>query len=346
MRHIAWVGFLAGAIFVSAAMAETHSEIQAVDASGNATHPKVIRPGNPWSLDKQVVMEGIVVVAPYELTNTLTELLIAFQGEGADHAGTQIWSGAFFQDWPEPYDAYFGLLPGDRIRVTGYAAQFVGKANINEQHSDDPAKDFSIELLGHPGMPAPEVVPSVAVAKVFDATRATGGEYYQSRWVRMNNLTVTTPATWQAGEEVTVTDGTDTMQMMLSAVGDFSSFAPPAGPFDVVALFDQEPRPLDFAASRMAHYRLWVKRTEHILPQGSPFPVVAVRADFDHDGDVDMDDFGHLQRCLSGPGTLQLDPLCADARLDADGDVDDNDLAFFSNCMSGPNIPAGPTCAP
>jgi hypothetical protein len=333
--------YLAGGV----ALAETHGEIQAVDAAGDATHPKVIRPGVPWDLSKQVVLEGVVVVAPNELADTASELLIAFQGEGGDHACTQIWTGAFFQDWPEPYGAYFGLLPGDRIRVTGYAAQFIGKTNINEQHSDDPARDFVIELIGHAGMPVPEVVPSVAVAKAFDQTRATGGEYYQSRWVRMNNLTITSPETWQAGEQVTVTDGTGSMPMMLSVVGDFDSYSPPAGAFDVVALFDQEPLPLDFAASRTEHYRLWVKRTEHILPPGGPFPFV-VRADFDHDGDVDMADFGHLQRCMAGPSTIQIDPDCFDARLDADGDVDADDLAVFDNCFSGPNVPASPQCAP
>ncbi|HSW44742.1 MAG TPA: hypothetical protein VLM89_04140, partial [Phycisphaerae bacterium] len=147
------------------ARAETHWEIQAVDAAGNTTHPKVIRPGNPWAPSKQIVIEGVVTVGPGEFVNTDTQMLIAFQGEGSDHAGTQIWSGAFFQEWPGPYGAYFGLLPGDRIRVTGYAAQFVGKTNINEQHSDDPARDFVIELIGRPGMPVPEVVPSVAVAR-------------------------------------------------------------------------------------------------------------------------------------------------------------------------------------
>jgi len=290
MRVLVSAVAIVGALFSVAAFAETHSEIQAVDASGNATHPKVIRPGNPWSPALQVVMEGVIVAAPEELTDTASELLISFQGEGDDHAGTQIWSGAFFQDWPGPYAPYFGLLPGDRIRVTGYAAQFVGKVNINEQHSDDPAKDFVIEWIGHPGMPVPETVSDVATATTFDATRMTGGEYYQSRWVRMNNLTITTPETWQAHEEVTVTDGTGAMQMMLSATGDFDDYTPPTGPFDVVALFDQEPRPLDFAASRTGHYRLWVKRMGHILPPGAPFLSRAVsRVTHEAAGDFDID---------------------------------------------------------
>ena len=47
----------------------------------------------------------------------------------------------------------------------------------------------------------------------------------------------------------------------------------------------------------------------------------AVAADFDHDGDVDLADFAHMQTCFSGEEP-QLDPECLDARLDIDTDVD------------------------
>jgi hypothetical protein len=66
--------------------------------------------------------------------------------------------------------------------------------------------------------------------------------------------------------------------------------------------------------------------------------------DFDHDGDVDMADFGHFQRCLTGPDTIQDDPACLDAKLDADSDVDADDLAIFRNCFSGSNVPARSEC--
>src|SRR5690606_20067376 len=41
--------------------------------------------------------------------------------------------------------------------------------------------------------------------------------------------------------------------------------------------------------------------------------------DFDGDGDVDMEDFAHLQRCLKGPNILQDDPACENADLDGQG---------------------------
>ncbi|MHC4445748.1 MAG: SGNH/GDSL hydrolase family protein [Planctomycetota bacterium] len=64
--------------------------------------------------------------------------------------------------------------------------------------------------------------------------------------------------------------------------------------------------------------------------------------DFDGDNDVDQEDFGHFQACMTGIGNPQNDPECLDARLDADGDVDLNDFTIFQNCMNGANHP--PKC--
>jgi hypothetical protein len=67
-------------------------------------------------------------------------------------------------------------------------------------------------------------------------------------------------------------------------------------------------------------------------------------ADFDHDGDVDQDDYAHFQRCLTGEGVPQNDPACLNARMDNDTDVDAADFEIFYKCMSGPNVPASPEC--
>ena len=56
--------------------------------------------------------------------------------------------------------------------------------------------------------------------------------------------------------------------------------------------------------------------------------------DFDLDEDVDQDDFGHLQGCLSGSGVSYLSG-CASADLDHDGDVDGDDLQRFRTCFGG-----------
>lgn len=68
--------------------------------------------------------------------------------------------------------------------------------------------------------------------------------------------------------------------------------------------------------------------------------------DLDRDGDVDQDDFGMLQACLSGSFVPQTDPACRDARLDGDDDVDSADVQLFVGCVSGPNVPSDPDCLP
>ena len=73
-------------------------------------------------------------------------------------------------------------------------------------------------------------------------------------------------------------------------------------------------------------------------------PPVGYQGDFDGDDDVDQADFGHFQRCLTGPGIAQSDPLCTKAKLDADSDVDQDDFGIFQACMSGPNETPNGAC--
>lgn len=72
---------------------------------------------------------------------------------------------------------------------------------------------------------------------------------------------------------------------------------------------------------------------------------IPVPCDFDHDGDVDLSDFGHLQQCLSGREIPQTAAACEDARLDAGTDVDEDDVALFITCLSGAGIRGDPDCA-
>lgn len=68
--------------------------------------------------------------------------------------------------------------------------------------------------------------------------------------------------------------------------------------------------------------------------------------DFNQDLDVDIEDFSHLQECLSGPNIPPADAGCTDADLDWDADVDGDDVAIFLGCLSGPGNPAYPLCGP
>ncbi len=73
--------------------------------------------------------------------------------------------------------------------------------------------------------------------------------------------------------------------------------------------------------------------------------VVNPTGDFDLDGDVDQEDFGHFQACLAGPSVPVTDPNCLDANLDGDSDVDQDDCAIFRGCMTGANVIGDPHCA-
>ena len=72
--------------------------------------------------------------------------------------------------------------------------------------------------------------------------------------------------------------------------------------------------------------------------------VETVSPDFDHDGDVDQADFGHLQACLTGQGVAPEDPACFDADVDDDNDVDQEDFTVLRVCLSGANVPVERTC--
>ncbi|UCD29256.1 MAG: fibronectin type III domain-containing protein, partial [Planctomycetota bacterium] len=60
----------------------------------------------------------------------------------------------------------------------------------------------------------------------------------------------------------------------------------------------------------------------------------SVPGDFEPDGDVDQEDFGYLQNCFSGSGSLPTQD-CQNADLDGDLDVDLQDFLIFQGCMGG-----------
>ena len=68
-------------------------------------------------------------------------------------------------------------------------------------------------------------------------------------------------------------------------------------------------------------------------------------SDFNADSDVDQEDFGVFESCLTGPGGGPPDSGCGGADLDGDNDVDSGDLAKFKGCRSGPEISGTVTCA-
>ncbi len=65
--------------------------------------------------------------------------------------------------------------------------------------------------------------------------------------------------------------------------------------------------------------------------------------DFDADGDVDLDDFACLQRCMGSMAPF-ADPDCASVDLSGNDWVDYADLNLLLRCLTGPDIPGDPDC--
>lgn len=93
-------------------------------------------------------------------------------------------------------------------------------------------------------------------------------------------------------------------------------------------------------------------RVDEVNPSGRTtgpvwsFTTRTLAPDFDHDGDVDMDDFAHLQTCYTGMNITQLVSSCYDTKLDGDVDTDLDDTQIFVNCLSGPGQPRSASCLP
>ncbi len=74
--------------------------------------------------------------------------------------------------------------------------------------------------------------------------------------------------------------------------------------------------------------------------------IVPKVGDFDGDGDVDQEDFGAFQACMTGSYVPQNDPACDEAKLAGHDHVDQDDFTIFAACMSGADIPVDYTCIP
>lgn len=72
-------------------------------------------------------------------------------------------------------------------------------------------------------------------------------------------------------------------------------------------------------------------------------------ADADHDGDVDLDDFGRLQTCLTGTAR-GVPPGCGCFERNNNHGIDAGDIAAFMECVTGSNVPWSqaltPNCSP
>lgn len=67
--------------------------------------------------------------------------------------------------------------------------------------------------------------------------------------------------------------------------------------------------------------------------------------DFNRDGYVNQVDYSVLAGCMTGPNLGPPDPGCENADVDGDDDIDLDDFGKFQICMTAGSIPADPDCA-
>ena len=239
-------------------------DYEAVDSIGFGTHPKVNADAN--DPDNKVTIEGVALAGSSEILDPNgpvgfgAQYTVFVQDDISDRGGMQAWAGSWFYGeimWPMVRQSdYIDFSAGDRLRITGFLMDAGrGKVVINHRHSNNPDLVFHVELIGHPGLPDPVLIPSVSCCNYLDQTRAGGGELYQTRYVMLHGVDVTSGA-WANGSTLTVADETGSVAMLLSVLGDFGDHDPPQGKISVVGIFDQE----DTTSPYTGDYRLWVKR--------------------------------------------------------------------------------------
>ena len=246
----------------------THWDFQAVNADGSSSFDDA----GPW----QVVLEGILLNNPEEWLDPTPDPTVApwfmggqweifIQGERSDHAGTACWMGQNYANGPGDYsytneewlaeicrlnrdpNTSYIFHAGDRVRVTGTYLFYAGKLNINENHEIDPLFDFTVELVKPAvGLPQPEEIHISDLknpdnSEIFDATRMTGGEYYQARLVRIEDVNVVDPENWGPENTLTIQDSDGLTFPVRLGIGDgISRYDCPTGQIDVIGIMDQK----------------------------------------------------------------------------------------------------------
>lgn len=266
---------LAGGIARADVVYQNIWDTQVVNADGVGINPYV------GSTTTKIRIEGIALNDSDDYLDPNVQFQVYVQGVSPDMGGIAAWAGSFYQggpgspQWLAEYTRLTtGWKEGDLIRIEGWIANRGGKTNINERHSDDPYYDFTITLITPDvGLPDPIILPSVQECNIFDQTRATGGERYQSQWARLNGVTLV-GGTWAPGQTVQVSDdgGANTFNVLLSQMGAFDTA--PDQPFDVIGIFDQEDLTLPFTSN----YRLWVKDQSfiYVVPEPGTAVLLAV----------------------------------------------------------------------
>lgn len=252
------------AIGASMCASDTMWDYEMVNSIGYGIHPKV------WADEtdpaSRITIEGVALAGFNEILDPNSQYTVFLQDDNSDRGGMQAWTGKFFYGeamWAILRTTdYIDYQAGDRLRITGLIADMGrGKVVINNRgHSGAPNLIWHVDIIGHVGLPDPELLPSVSSCNYFDETRAGGGERYQTRYIMLHGIQIAS-GTWGNNKLMTISDATGSVGMLLSAMGDFNSYSQPQGSLNVVGIFDQEDNQV---APYTDGYRVWVKRMSDI----------------------------------------------------------------------------------
>lgn len=220
-----------------------------------------------------------------------------------------------------------GNLPTVSWSSTGHTARNVGAwaTGVNAQYVTGTLDNTSFFQIIAPPEPFILVSPKQiarSVAWGHDLPPGADSFTLSNGGAGTYNYTITSDATWVWAEPASGSCSTETDTIYL--VYDVDTLTPMSDVAHLTITSDEASNSPETFTVSLA-----------VLP-----PV----GDFNSDVDVDQEDFGHLQACLTGvSGTLL--PDCSNADLSGDSRVDGADLRMFLDCMSGPGQPPDPFCA-
>ncbi len=255
--------------------AETNWDIQAVNENGVGT----------WSGSYPATFQGVVLFDSelfLDSTANYNEIpwdmggqwQVFVQGLDGDHAGTAVYLAQNYgntwrknsdfsylnDEWIDRLSAVAGATAGSLVTVTAQNLGFYGgKTNCNEGHNNAESMHFTITVTDADyGLPTPENItladlyldPSNAnydaSYPMFDETRTTGAEYYQSRLVSMTGIILDDILKWdQSGvwsERLITAHDADgrTINLRLPRGSELDLGSAPLGEFDLVGVINQE----------------------------------------------------------------------------------------------------------
>lgn len=228
------------------------------------------------------------------------------------------------------------IQPGDLVEIRARVGlNYAGKRNVNEAHNNSPANDFEIVVLqSNFGLPAAAPI-SLADLKttanefIWDASRQTGGEFYQMTRVELRNVRLGEGQPWGQNTWTQVVDPSGrTLSLYLGLSDSFLSSAPPEGRFDVAGILDQS------SSTGQGGYRMLVMNAADVMISG----------DLNRDGMVSGADFDRLVAGW-GKSVAKGDLMLGD--INADGIVSGADFdALVANWGRGvSSAPSGPAPA-